>query len=389
MKVFMYNHSGSLNRGCEAIIRGTVNVLNQTEPENELILSSYSPQEDKLLKDLVRLTPFKPCSLNKMQHIKAAVNIRLKNDESYSVVKQYSDFFDQAQHADICLSVGGDTYCYGDNPTIRILTDELIKRDKQTVLWGASIGAEDLTTQKEKNLARVDAVFARESLTGSLLLEKKINPNVFIFPDPAFTLKGEELSLPVGWQAGNTVGINISPLAAKINPGIMRNMLDFIRYVLRHTDMSVALIPHVTAPSNNDMTMLNELYRENKELAKGRLLLLPDNLTAAQYKGYIANLRFLIASRTHASIAAYSSCVPAMVLGYSVKSRGIARDVFGSERFVLDTRNVSDMREIVNAFMMLKEQEGELKNMLAKNMPALIRKAYSAGEQLVRLQASF
>lgn len=389
MKVFLYNHSGSLNRGCEAIIRATVNILNQTESENEFVLSSYSPQEDEFLKNLVRVTPFKSGGLNKMHHIKAAMNIRLKKDERYSVVKQYADFFDEAQDADICLSVGGDTYCYGDNSTIRILTDELIKRGKKTVLWGASIGKEDLTPEKERNLANMDAVFARESITASLLIDKKINPNVFMFPDPAFTLKGEELSLPVGWQVGNTMGINISPLVAGRNHGIMRNISGFIEHVLQHTDMSVALIPHVTAPSNNDMTMLNELYRENEVLAKGRLLLLPDKLTAAQYKGYISRLRLLIASRSHASIAAYSSCVPAIVLGYSVKSKGIARDIFGSERFVLDTRNVSDMREIVNAVMMLKEQEGELKNVLAKNIPTLIKKAYSAGEQLVRLQAGF
>ncbi len=385
MKVFLYNHSGSLNRGCEAIIRGTVNILNQTGLGNEFTLSSYSPQEDELLKDLVRVTTFKSGGLNKTQHIKAAIDIRLKKDERYSVVKQYDDFFDQAQHADICLSVGGDTYCYGDNPIIPTLTDDLIRRGKKAVLWGASIGEEDLTTEKEENLARMDAVFARETLTGSLLIDKKINPNVFVFPDPAFTLKGEGLPLPVGWQVGNTVGINLSPLVAGRNRGITRSISDFIKYVLLHTDMSVALIPHVTAPSNNDMTILNELYSENKALAKGRLLLLPDKLTAAQYKGYIANLRFLIASRTHAAIAAYSSFVPAIVLGYSVKSGGIARDVFGSERFVLNVENITSMKEMVNAFMALKEQEGELKNVLAKNIPTLIKKAYSAADQLVRL----
>ncbi|HZK39329.1 MAG TPA: polysaccharide pyruvyl transferase family protein [Clostridia bacterium] len=385
MKVFLYNHSGSLNRGCEAIIRGTVNVLNQSESKNEFVLSSYSPQEDELLKELVGVTPFKASGLNKIQYIKAAIDMRLKKDEHYSVVKQYAGFFDQAQHADVCLSVGGDTYCYGDNPTIRILTDELIKRGKKTVLWAASIGEEDLTPKKESNLARMDAVFARETLTASLLIDKKINPNVFVLPDPAFTLESEVLPLPIGWQRGNTVGINISPLVVGIKPGIMKYISSFIKYILRQTNMSIVLIPHVTAPSNNDMTMLNELYRENKESAKGRLLVLPENLTAAQYKGYISRLRFLVASRTHACIAAYSSCLPVIVLGYSVKSKGISRDVFGNERFVLDTRNIMDAKEIVNSFMALKEQEEELKNILAKNIPPLIERAYAAGERLARL----
>ncbi len=386
MKVFLYNHSGSLNRGCEAIVRGTVNILNHSGMANDYILSSYAAQEEEELKDFVSVMPFKSGSLNTAEHIVAALKIRLKKDESYSIIKRYASFFDEAQKVDICLSVGGDTYCYGDNPLICILTDELKKRGKKTVLWGASIGEEDLTTEKEKSLARMDAVFARESLTGDLLTGKELNPNVFVFPDPAFTLKGEALPVPVGWQTANTVGINISPLAVSKNPGIMSAISNFIGYIFQHTDMSVALIPHVTAPSNNDMTMLKALYKENEKSSKGKLLFLPDNLTAAQYKGYIAKLRFLIATRTHASIAAYSSCVPTIVLGYSVKSRGIARDIFGSERFVLNVDSISKMKELADAFMALNEQEKEIKSVLAQNIPTIIKKAYSAGEQLITLQ---
>lgn len=40
-------------------------------------------------------------------------------------------------------------------------------------------------------------------------------------------------------------------------------------------------------------------------------------------KGYISRCRFLVAARTHASIAAYSTGVPALVAGYSVKARGL------------------------------------------------------------------
>lgn len=385
MKVFMFNHSGSLNRGCEAIIRGTINILDKSYNKNGYILSSFAPQEDDQLTDMVRVLPFKPSPLNKVEHIIAAANIRLKNDERYSILKSYKDFFKDAEAADICLSVGGDTYCYGDNSVIRTLTDELKKRGKKTVLWGASIGEEDLTTEKERNLAGMDAIFARESLTNSLLIEKKVNSNVFLFPDPAFTLNGETLPLPDGWQTGNTLGINISPIVAGKNPQIARIISDFIGYVLWHTDMSIALIPHVTASSNNDMTMLNALHKENEQSAKGRLFLLPEDLTAGQYKGYIANLRFLIAARTHASIAAYSSHVPAIVLGYSVKSQGISRDIFGNEQFVMDTENIADMKEVVDTFMALKEQEMEIKYILSKNIPEIIEKAYSAGEQLMRL----
>ena len=47
-----------------------------------------------------------------------------------------------------------------------------------------------------------------------------------------------------------------------------------------------------------------------------------------ELKGYISQCRFFIGARTHATIAAYSSCIPTLVMGYSVKSRGIAKDLF-------------------------------------------------------------
>ena len=56
-----------------------------------------------------------------------------------------------------------------------------------------------------------------------------------------------------------------------------------------------------------------------------RVFLLPDCLNAMQYKGYVKRLSGLVAARTHVSIAAYSTFVPTLVIGYSVKARGIAK----------------------------------------------------------------
>ena len=46
----------------------------------------------------------------------------------------------------------------------------------------------------------------------------------------------------------------------------------------------------------------------------------------------ISKCRFFVVARTHATIAAYSTGVPTIVISYSVKSRGIARDLFGDEK---------------------------------------------------------
>ena len=385
MNFYMFNHSGCMNRGCEAIVRGTFNIIENACKDSKYYLSSYAPEEDKVLSDIVMVKPFKPKPLSKAEYIKAALSIRLKHDERYSVIKSYSDFFSQASSADICLSVGGDTYCYGDNSVIRILTDELKKRGKKIVLWGASIGEEDLTKEKIYNLAHIDAIFARESITYNLLKEKNINPNIYLFPDPAMTLKSEKIELPEAWQGKNTLGINISPIVAAKNPMTAKIISDFIKHVLNETDMRVVLIPHVTSPLNNDFPLLQSLYDENVDGTHGKLHILPADLTASQYKGYISKLRFFIGARTHASIAAYTSFIPTIVLGYSVKSRGIALDVFGDERFVIDTCNLRDSGNIIDVFEELRKREDEVKSVLKRVIPDKINNAYNAGLILTKI----
>lgn len=386
MKIFLFNHSGSLNRGCEAIARGTMNVINAARPGCEYTLSSYAPQEDTLLADILTVLPFQPRRLNKTEHIAAALKIRLQRDESYSILKSYSGFLDDASDADLCLSIGGDTYCYGDNAVIRVLTEELKRMGKKTVLWGASVGEEDLTPEKEKNLGCFDAVFAREPLTYELLKRKALNPRVYLFPDPAFTLGKEELPLPAGWAENNTVGLNISSIVCARNPALTEAAAGLIKHILADSNMAVALIPHVTASNNDDMPALKELYALCANESAGRLFMLPADLNALRYKGYIARLRFFIGARTHATIAAYTSCVPTIVLGYSVKSRGISLDLFGNEEYVLDSGKIKSATQLMKAFEALRADEEKIKDMLRSVMPGKIRSAYEAGEVLLKTE---
>ena len=56
-------------------------------------------------------------------------------------------------------------------------------------------------------------------------------------------------------------------------------------------------------------------------------------------------------ARTHSTIAAYSSGVPTLVIGYSVKSRGIATDLFGTtEGYVLPVQEIRDTDSLIKAY---------------------------------------
>ena len=137
------------------------------------------------------------------------------------------------------------------------------------------------------------------------------------------------------------------------------------------------MIPHVVWDNNDDREVLKQLYEEFKDT--GRLVLV-DDFNCMQLKGYIARCRMFIGARTHATIAAYSSCVPTLVLGYSVKSRGIAKDLFGTDKnYVISVQGMKDTNLLSEGFLWLLENEKSIKSHLHSMMPDYVNRVYNAG----------
>ena len=104
--------------------------------------------------------------------------------------------------------------------------------------------------------------------------------------------------------------------------------------MLKNTEYSICLLPHVVVDDCNDLDILKEIKEKYKD--NDKVYLEKNNYNCSELKYIISTFEMLLAARTHASIAAYSSCVPTLVLGYSVKSKGIAKDIFGTyEEYVL------------------------------------------------------
>lgn len=363
MKYFLFNHEGSCNHGCEAIIHGTQKIIDIFDKNSEIILSSHNPQSDVNFSN-IEVAKFQPRELKFFEKIVAKINLMFRQSEDYAIRKMYSPIVKQAKNADVCLSVGGDTYCYGDNYAIQVLTKELKKKGKKVFLWGTSVGQEDLDEKKLKSLENFDAIFTREPITFKLLNSKLENENIFMDFDTAFSMICEKIKLINGFDKTNTVGINISPLVARQNKKITEVIDGFILYLLKNTEFKILLVPHVIEDGNNDFEYMFPFFKKYKE--SDRIAILPDNLNAKQYKYFIANTRFFIGARTHATIAAYSSGVPTLTLGYSVKSRGISQYIFGIEKYVVDATKIADANCLIEAFNKLISEEDSIKTELEK-----------------------
>ena len=369
----LYNHGGSDNHGCEAIVRSTIPLL---APERDsLILYSLRPEPDhaagldKLCTILKEGTQKPSRDFFQPEWLKGYLAMKLKKD--YHPIEAYYKFLAlNVKKGDVALSIGGDNYCYGGTDAMASRNRFFRRHGLKTVLWGCSVEPSLLEKPSiAQDLAAFDCILARESISYEAL--KKVNPNTVLVCDPAFLLETSCPPLPAPLQDKAFVGINLSPLAEKNEtiPGLARrNFEALMAYILERTPYGILLFPHVICHWDDDRTVLKELYA--KYAHTGRVVLLED-AGCTELKGYIARCRFVVTARTHASIAGYSSCVPTLVLGYSVKSRGIARDLFGTEEhYVVPVQNLTREDELVEHFEWLEGHEREIVDRLKAVLPA-------------------
>ena len=288
----------------------------------------------------------------------------------------------------ICLSVGGDNYCNAE-PRRHASRNKLFAKNNTTVLWGCSVTPDLMKDHFYiEDMKRYSLITARESLTYNALKAAGVDYAV-LASDPAFTLEPETTALPELFSSNRVVGINISPLVMKYEQGdniLLKNIKQLIEYLINETNYGIALIPHVLLRNNNDLTPLKFLYDEYQNTGRVCLVDGDDTLNCQQIKYVISKCSFAVVARTHASIAAYSTCVPTLVLGYSVKSQGIATDIFGtSENYVLPVDKITKGDEIPQAFQWIMDHEDNIKQHYSLMMSEYIKKAYIAADSLRKI----
>lgn len=349
-KILLYEHTGSRNHGCEAIVRTTAAAL----PEEKLRLYSADTAGDRAyeIQNVVdEIYAAKRCRTLSLvwilRQLEKRAHFRFPNQLSAD-----RNICSAAAGIQAAFAIGGDVYCYFQGQD-QWATDEWLKKQGiPIVLWGCSLEPSDIAGQLGEHLRCFDLIVARESVTwNALQLHPKLAPKSILCPDPAFYLESQPWKLPDSFSPGRMIGLNISPLVRKkeMTPGILlQNYKVLITEILEHTPYGVALIPHVTEPGNDDRDCLRELYKPY--IHDPRVCMIED-MSCTKLKYVIGKCRMLIAARTHASIAAYSQQIPTLVIGYSVKSRGLAMDIFGTtDPYVLPIQQIQRPDALINAY---------------------------------------
>ena len=392
MRYAFYSHGGCENHGCEAIVRTLSAMIKNGRPESVIKLYTLNAQSDKAgdLPNIDETEEFnytRPVSsLGFMQKLKISSLSRKSQKSADEYFYSLSCKNPSLKENDVYVSVGGDNYCYGDGHMAAAFNRELKKLGKKTVLWGCSVGEEDLSEYKIKDLKTFDLIVTRESMTYETLINCGIDKNTVLYPDPAFTLDIDTAFGSSFEVKPNTLGFNISSLIGEYageGESIESIAVGFLRYVLENSDKNILLIPHVTKKEDGDQLILGRIA---EKLGSDRVSVVPDTLTAAQYKSIISRCEMFIGARTHATIAAYSTCVPTLVIGYSVKSKGIAKDIFSDYNgLVVPVSEITDAQKLIKAYVSFEEKAETYRNVLKEKMPEYIKAAKASVYELFKI----
>ena len=252
------------------------------------------------------------------------------------------------------------------------------------ILYDCSLDEKNVTNELKEDLKNFDIITARDSISFKNLSSIAGEKEILYFPDPAFLLSIQSTVLPNVFNNTPVVGINASNIVAGNNnlekAKVINQYNNMINYILKNTNMNIVLIPHVM--KNQDLEVLREIYKKYTDNNRINLI---DNekLNAKQLKYIISKCNLYVGARTHSTIASYSTNVPTLVLGYSIKSKGIAKDIFGTyENYVLPVSEMESNDYLVEGFKWLYNNQKEIKNILEKKMPEYLEKCKKFNEIL-------
>jgi polysaccharide pyruvyl transferase WcaK-like protein len=154
--------------------------------------------------------------------------------------------------------------------------------------------------------------------------------------------------------------------------------------------MPILLVPHVgvACPPTEDFELLWLVRQTLAQEVKVPIDIVSQDLNAAELKWAIGRCAVFAGARTHSTIAAISSCVPTLSIGYSLKADGINYDVYGHRNYCI---HVSDLSpdNFAHGLRLLLENENAIRAQLQVRVPELQAQAYKAGAMLRAIASKY
>ncbi|MDD3013884.1 MAG: polysaccharide pyruvyl transferase family protein [Candidatus Gastranaerophilales bacterium] len=411
---FLLTGNGSYeNKGCEAIVRGTISILDNAFDNNIYNIETCFESEESYVKQKnsefdERITHIKATKerLNffakpSLKTFETALSNRFKIlglFENLKFQKQdHKNILDDLTNCKAALCVGGDNYSfdYGVPKFFTDTDDVILSYNKPCIIWGASIGPFSKYPIYEKNMAKhlrkITGIFVREDKSLEYLDSIGVKDNVYRVSDPAFVMEPiKPANFDTLVDLDSSIGINLSPMMAKFwTDSNMDRWSEFcinlIKKVSNKIKRPIYLVPHVVHPNiNNDYVFLKNIKDQLNDLSENVYLLGP-NYSAAEIKFIISKMACFMGARTHSTIAAFSSLVPTISLVYSIKALGINKEVYGDTSFCVTKDNIDNIDYIADLLNSVLADTPSIKTNINNNLIKIKQRAVESGNILVKI----
>lgn len=406
LRILLIGNGAYHNRGCESIVRGTMEILRQEFVNGvQAQLGVVATKEVVATQCASEIDPdvmaFPLSSLGNRRGSLDWWCDKANNHLNLGIYPHIADLRKNILSPDLVLEIGGDNYSldYG-RPNYFITMDRhLQKRGNPVVLWGASVGPFDadpiFSRRMLKHLRTLKAIFVRETYSMDYLFANGVTDNVYLMSDPAFIMTPTapptnkiSFELPVG-----AIGINLSKMAAYYQgkrPCDV-NMNEWLAFCIKLVkgaatlNRPILLVPHVGV-SNLATEDFGFLLKVWQAVVKDvdvdvPVTVLTQDLNAAELKWIISHCAVFAGARTHSTIAAISSCVPTLSISYSLKAKGINRDVYGHLHHCIHVTDLSP-ENFTEHLRILLVDESSIRTYLSSRVKELQALAWDAGKKL-------
>lgn len=352
MKIYLAGQQTLSNRGCEALVVSTIEMLTETRPDTTFVIPSTN-----ITRDSEAMSKYDFDNYTFVRAPRITIPIRIWNRLMLhfpwlatvwipSKMDWPKETFEHLRSSDRVLHIGGDTYSYDYSyaglvsNTAQI--DKIARLGKRQEIWCATVGPFESCPSLERRIIdkfhKVDRITVRETQSKTYLESQGVS--AILAADPAFNLRPKANDLFAPDPSRKQIVVNVSPYIYRrttrevVEPALQAFVKKRITEGYR-----IVLMSHVNTDTSSDTAVIRDVFRDY--LNNENVDFVPEELTAAQLKGIVAGSDFVVASRTHVTIAGFSSAIPVLSIAYSAKAPRLNRFLFGHESFLLNAWDIT------------------------------------------------
>jgi colanic acid/amylovoran biosynthesis protein len=385
MKIYLAGQQTLANRGCEALVVSTMQMLSNVSPNVRFVIPSTDIHRDG---EAIARYDFDNYTFTKAPRI--TISIRLWNRLMRYVpwlarvwmpkaMAWPRETLEELKGCDRALHIGGDTFSYDYSYAGLISNtaqiDHIAKLGIPQEIWCATVGpfseCKSLEREVLKKLRKLERITVREKASQDYLETNGLRAQ--IVSDPAFNLTPSE-GFAEGLDGSKPrIALNISPYIYRGNTKAIvdKCIKSFVAKRLAE-GFDIALISHVNTATSSDSSVIQDVLGEF--LQQENVHVIPTNLSAAEYKGIVSKSDYVVASRTHVTIAGFSTATPVLSIAYSAKAPRLNAFLFGHELFTVKSSELSE-RNLEDTFQRIVDNKEEISETLT-NKSAELRVAF-------------